>query len=104
MTESSIPSVKEEDGGILLRIRVQPRASRAGVRIAEDGTYRVAVTAPPVDDAANLAVCAYLSKTLGVAKRKVTIAAGEHSRLKTVRVAGMGMTEILDKLRDCINR
>ena len=103
MLGNNVPAMEESNGNVLLRIRVQPRASRAGLRLSEDGVYRVSVTAPPVDDAANHAVCAYLSKLLGIAKRNITITAGDHSRTKTVCIANIGMSETLDKLRGHIN-
>ena len=49
---------------------------------------RVAVTAPPVDGAANAAVVRALAEALGVPRRAVTIVRGETGRRKTVRIEG----------------
>ena len=49
---------------------------------------RVAVTAPPVDGAANAAVIEALADAFGVRKASVTIVRGETGRRKTVRVEG----------------
>ena len=49
---------------------------------------RVAVTAPPVDGAANAAVIEALADAFGVRKAAVTIVRGETGRRKTVRIEG----------------
>ncbi len=103
MTAPKASAEKDTNEALMLRIRVQPRASRASLRLSEDGTYRLAVTAPPVDDAANEAVCAYLAKLVGVSKRDISVAYGEHSRLKTIRIAHVDKNETLQKLRSHIN-
>jgi uncharacterized protein len=103
MTAHKASAAAETGEEVLLRVRVQPRASKASIRLEEDGTYRLAVTAPPVDDAANVAVCAYLAKLVGVSKRDISIANGEHSRLKTIRIAHVDKNETLQKLRSHIN-
>ncbi len=91
-------AIEEDAEGIVLRVRVQPRASREAVRLGGDGCLHVAVTAPPVDNAANAATCAYLAKVLGAAKRDVIIAAGAHSRNKTVRVTHMHAAAAKERL------
>ncbi len=84
----------------MLHIRVQPRASRNDIRIMDDGRVRIAVTAPPVDAAANAAVNALLAKTFGVAKSNVTVTAGKRSRNKMVCIAGISAADVEEKLKD----
>ena len=71
-------------------IRVQPGARRAGVvgRMS-DGTWKVAVTAPPEGGRANAAVVDVLAEVLGLRPRQVTVASGAASRSKTIEVAGL---------------
>ena len=77
-----------EQAGLTLDIQVVPRASRAAVGPWVGDRLRVAVTAPPVDGAANAAVIETLADAFGVRKAAVTILRGERGRRKTVRIAG----------------
>jgi uncharacterized protein len=56
---------------------------------------RVAVTAPPVDGAANAAVVEALAAAFGVPKRAVAIVRGETGRRKTVRIEGVTAAAVL---------
>ena len=76
-------------------VRVSPRASRASVGGLHGGALKVKVTAPPVDGEANAAVIALLAKKLGVAKRDVSLVAGESSRDKTLEVRGASVEALL---------
>ncbi|MGB5313931.1 MAG: DUF167 domain-containing protein [Polyangiales bacterium] len=80
--------VQREDGAITFEVRVAPRASRNRVVGVRDGSLKVALTAPPVDGAANEALRKLLSKTLGVSKSAVEIVRGERGRTKLLRVRG----------------
>ena len=83
----------------LLRVRVQPRASRSEiVGWRADGALSVRVAAPPVEGAANAAVATLLAAALGVRGSAVTIAHGVRGRDKLVRVAGLTPDEIRRRL------
>jgi len=73
---------------LTIDIQVVPRASRAAVGGRVGERLRVAVTAPPVDGAANAAVVEALADAFGVRPRDVTILRGQTGKRKTVRVAG----------------
>jgi uncharacterized protein (TIGR00251 family) len=83
-------SITEHDGASTALVRVKPRASRARVVGVRAGAVEIALTAPPVDGAANEALVAFIAAACGVPKRDVTIVRGEKSREKLVRVAGVG--------------
>lgn len=86
--------IDEEGGRVRFGVRVSPRASRDAILGVHDGALKVALTAPPVEGAANAALVALLAKALGVAKRAVTIAAGEASRQKRVQIEGVTAAEV----------
>jgi uncharacterized protein (TIGR00251 family) len=75
--------------GIVIAVRVIPRAGRSGVAGTRDGVLLVRLNAPPVEGAANDELIEVIADALGVAKRAVTIVSGERSRTKRVRVAGV---------------
>lgn len=71
--------------GAEIAVRVTPKASRNAV-VAEEGAIRVYVTCVPEDGKANAAVVKILSKSLGVAKSRLTLLRGATSRDKVFRV------------------
>jgi len=73
---------------LLLRLRVQPRASRTRLDALEGGVLRLRVGAPPVDGGANRAVVELLAATLGIARGRVSIERGNSARGKQVRISG----------------
>jgi hypothetical protein len=83
---------------LVVDIQVVPRASRTAVGSMTGERLRVAVTAPPVDGAANAAVIEALAAAFGVPRRAVEIVRGETGRRKTVRIRGAS-AETLDRLR-----
>lgn len=51
--------MKERNGAVEIRVRVAPRSSRDAVQGEYNGALKVRLTAPPVDDRANHALCDY---------------------------------------------
>lgn len=86
---------REEGGAVVFSVRVAPRASRSAVLGVHEGALKVALTAPPVDGAANAALIAFLAKALGVPKRDVVIEQGETSRSKRLRVTGVTREQVV---------
>jgi uncharacterized protein (TIGR00251 family) len=80
--------------GVTLRVKVAPRASRSSVNGVHDGALKVSLTAPPVEGAANTALCALLSERLRVPKRAIEITQGQQSKLKTVRIMGVSEAQV----------
>jgi uncharacterized protein (TIGR00251 family) len=81
-----------------LEIRVIPRAGRSGVAGLRDGALLVKLAAAPVDGAANDELIALLARALRIPKRDITMVAGERSRTKRIRIAGVDREEALAKL------
>ncbi len=75
-----------------VRVKVQPRARRAGIAgaqpAAEGMRLRIAVTEAPEDGRANRAVCAALAAALKVPPSAVAVTLGAAAREKTLRIAG----------------
>ncbi len=81
--------VSRVPGGVIVSVRVQPRASRSRVEAPRDGAVVVRVTAPPVEGEANRALLETVAEWLGVRKSQVSLTAGQTSRHKRVLVAGV---------------
>ncbi len=76
--------------GVVIDVRVTPRASHSRLDGAHAGVLRVRLHAPPVDGAANDELIALMAEAFGVPKRAVTIVSGHGSRSKRVRLSGLG--------------
>ena len=74
--------------GIRIAVRVTPRASKSAFLPGTPEHFAARIAAPPVEGAANAALVELAAKTFGVAKRDVTLVAGETSRLKRLAIAG----------------
>jgi len=75
--------------GIVLVVRVIPRAGRSGLAGTRDDALLVRLCAAPVDGAANDELVVVLATAFGVARRDVAIVSGERSRQKRVRIRGI---------------
>ena len=91
--------IQSTPGGVLINIRVIPRAGRSGLAGTRDNALLVRLNAPPVEGAANAELVDVLSEILEVPKRAVTIVSGERSRSKRVLVSGVDATEVEHRIR-----
>jgi hypothetical protein len=87
-------NARQDGPDVVLPVRVQPKASRDAISGGGDGRIRVALTAPPVEGAANAALCIFLAKRFGVAKSRVTVESGLKSREKTVRIRDISLETV----------
>ena len=83
----------------IIDVRVIPRAGRSGIVGTHGDALLVRLHAAPVDGAANAELIEVLAEALGVPKRAVSIASGERSRQKRVRVEGVTRDFVDSKLR-----
>ena len=99
----SPPQWLTADGtGVIIALRVVPRAHRSEIVGEHGGALKVRLAAPPVEGAANRALVAFLARCLEVRKQQVSIESGEHSRQKRVRVAGLTAAEALARLSSAL--
>jgi uncharacterized protein YggU (UPF0235/DUF167 family) len=69
-------------------VRVQPRASRAGLAGERDGALVVRLTASPVEGEANAALLRFLGRLLDVPPSSIKIVRGASARDKLLHVEG----------------
>lgn len=87
------------DGAALVRVRLQPRASKDAIAGERGGLLAVRVTAPPVDGRANDALCRLLAKAARVAPSRVEVVRGASAREKLVRVEGATAADLAARLQ-----
>lgn len=86
LSDSGIPFVSILEDGLLLRVYVQPRASKNQICGIQGDELKIRLTSPPVDGAANRLCREFVSSLLDVPKSSVEIISGETSRHKRLRL------------------
>lgn len=79
--------VRQVGASASFHVHLQPKASRDAIVGEADGILRLRVTAPPVEGQANAACLRLLARALDLPVSRLEIAAGQHARVKTIRVA-----------------
>lgn len=95
--------LKEKDGAVTLRIRVQPRARRTEIVGEHAGALKLKLSAPPVDGKANAECRRFLAKLLDVSSGSVEIIAGESSRDKVIRIHRTSAARLNDVISNLDN-
>jgi uncharacterized protein (TIGR00251 family) len=94
--------INDSPSGATFAIKVHPRAKKNAISGELGDALKLSLTSPPVDGRANEACIEFFAKLLKVARSSVTIAAGETSRQKVIRVAGLTAAEVAQRLRAAI--
>jgi uncharacterized protein (TIGR00251 family) len=92
------------DGRSLLAVYVQPRSSRTGLIGIHDQALKVALTAPPVDDAANKALIIFFSSFFKIPRKQVILHKGQQSRRKQVIIEGLSSEAIMALIKTEIHQ
>ena len=90
--------LKSHEGGVLLSVKVQPRASKNEIVGPLGAELRIRVTAPPVEAAANEALVRFLAEKLDCPRGSVQLARGHTSRHKLVFIRGLSVEAALERL------
>ena len=94
-----LPFLKKSQGGVILNLHIQPRASKNEIIGTHGETaLKVRLTSPPVEGAANSACIEFLADILGIRKKQIEIASGKKSRIKQIRITGCSLEEVEDKM------
>ena len=81
--------IREAAAGVSFSVKVQPRARKNAITGAVGDALKLALTAPPVEGKANRAVVEFFADIFKIPRSSVTIASGETSRLKIIRISGL---------------
>jgi len=90
--------VHDTSSGATFAVKVHPRSKKNALTGEVGDALKVALTAPPVDGKANAACIEFFAKLLNVPRSSVTIASGQSSRNKVIRVSGISADEVRRRL------
>jgi uncharacterized protein (TIGR00251 family) len=91
-------SIHDTPDGATFAIKVHARARKNAITGELGGALKLSLTAPPVEGRANEACIEFLANLLKVPRSSVTIASGQSSRRKVIRVSGVSADEVQTRL------
>ena len=80
----------------ILKVYLQPRASRNEIAGPYRDGIKIKITAPPVEGKANESLLRFLAKELGIPPSHIEILKGHHSREKVLKIRGLTAADSLD--------
>jgi hypothetical protein len=92
-------AIQERGDGVTFAVKVHPRAKKNAITGELGEALKVSLSAPPVGGRANDACIEFFAKLLKVARSSVTIASGQSTRNKVIRVAGLTAEQVRERLR-----
>jgi uncharacterized protein len=84
--------------GVAFAVKVHPRAHQNAITGTVGDALKLSLTAPPVEGRANQAVIEFFADLFEIPRSSVTIASGETSRNKVVRIAGLSRIAVEERL------
>ena len=88
----------ETSEGVTFAVKVHPRAKKNAITGQLGDALKLSLTSPPVQGRANDACIEFFAKLLKLPRSSITIASGEHSRGKVIRVSGLSAEEVSDRI------
>jgi uncharacterized protein (TIGR00251 family) len=96
-------TLAEHPEGLLLPVRAQPGARKAGVLGEHSGALKIAVTAPPEDGRANKALTELLRELLELKRSQIELLSGATSRDKRFLIRGLPRADLERRLAALLN-
>ncbi len=90
--------IQESGVGVTFAVKVHPRARKNAITGELGSALKLSLTSPPIDGKANEACIEFFAKLLKVPRSSVTIASGQTSRAKVIRVAGISVEEVRKRI------
>jgi len=91
-------AIHETADAVTFAVKVHPRAKKTAITGELGDALKLSLTTPPVEGRANQACIDFFAKLLKVPRSSVTIASGQTSRNKAIRVAGLTAQQVRDHL------
>jgi len=90
--------IHENAKGVSFAVKVHPRARKNQITGVVGEALKLALTAPPVEGKANEAVIEFFADFFDIPRSSVTIASGESSRNKIIRISGVSLQQVRQHL------
>jgi uncharacterized protein (TIGR00251 family) len=87
--------LQTQNGGVILTVRVQPRASKTEISGVIEGALKVRLQEPALEGRANEALCEFLAHLLKTPKSAVRIFSGHRSRSKRLEIRGVTEQQVI---------
>jgi len=91
--------IQKSSRGVTFAVKVHPRARKNAITGELGDAWKLSLTSPPVEGRANEACIEFFAKLLKVPRSSVTIASGQASRAKVIRVSGLSAEEVHRRIR-----
>jgi uncharacterized protein (TIGR00251 family) len=95
-------AIHESARGITFAVKVHPRARKNAITGVAGDALKLAINAPPVDGKANQAVIEFFADLFAIPRSSITIASGETSRNKIVRISGLSRGAVEQRLTEAL--
>ena len=92
--------IHESSGAVSFAVKVHSRAKKNAITGEIGNALKLSLTSPPVEGRANQACIEFFAKLLKVPRSSVTIASGQASRQKVIRVSRLSAEEV----KKCLGR
>jgi uncharacterized protein (TIGR00251 family) len=90
--------IQESGSGVTFAVRIHPRARRNAITGEVGDALKLSLTSPPVEGRANDACIDFFAKLLKVPRSSVTIATGQNSRQKVIRISSLSAEEVRERI------
>jgi uncharacterized protein (TIGR00251 family) len=98
MGSPNLKPIEQLPEGVLVRLRIQPQASRNEIVGLHGNAVKIRISATPIDGAANDALIRFLAEQLDVPRSAVRLLSGASSRSKTIMVSGARLGDVTARL------
>ena len=91
--------INDTASGATFAVRLHPRAKKNAITGTLGDALKISLTAPPLEGRANQACIEFLADVLKLPRSSITIAAGQTSRNKLIRISGVSAAGLEARLR-----
>ena len=99
VVKTPVIPINDTANGATFAVRLHPRAKKNAITGTLGDALKISLTAPPIEGRANDACIEFLADLLKLPRSSITIAAGQTSRNKLIRISGVSAADVEARLR-----